>query len=414
MADRKRREADASARCEFVQAYDIAGAPKRHGINRMRLSVALLVSASMLLDGCSETDADQPAGSRAQNQASDRASISADTRRVKANRARVEYDSPRYASSIDLVAEWSVGGPADPGRLIQPLSLMAADVGVLVSELDGNKVKIFSARDGSVLDSLGRNGLGPGEFGRVPQLLGMSNRPLAFEGPNGRISALARGKAPETSNVARTQTWRTACAVARDRVVLQYSGWEQDGFFVSTLGDSARIVDSVAYPFPELIGVSPLARQASLQQMDDTSCAVLPAYAGSFAILAGGAVKVAAGIEPVPTPGVVESKVDAGVRRRLADDVRASHLSAATWRGRVLILFYGRSRLRGRVVDVYSPKLDYEGSVLLPWRASFISVKNDILYAIGEDEDEPVLAAFRLAAEGTNRLGPTREEATRR
>lgn len=118
-------------------------------------------------------------------------------------------------------------------------------------------------------------------------------------------------------------------------------------------------------------------------------------------------------IEPVPTPRVVESKVDAGVRRRLADDVRASHLSAATWRGRVLILFYGRSRLRGRLVDVYSAKLVYEGSFLLPWRAQQISVKTDHLYTLGEDADEPVLAAFRLTEDGTNRPGAMRDGGTR-
>lgn len=379
----------------------------------MRLAVAVLVSAHVLLNGCSEADSGRPVVSRTPGQETKPTLTALDSQRVNANRVNVEYEAPRYPSSIELQAQWSVGGPSDPGRLIQPLSLMAADLGVLVSELDGNQVRIFSARDGSLVDSLGRNGLGPGEFGRVPQLLGMSNRPLAFEGPNGRISALGRGRAPETSNVARTQTWRTACAVDRDRVVLQYSGWEQDGYFVSTLGDSARIVDSIAYPFPELIGVSPLARQASLQQMDDTSCAVLPAYAGSFAVLAGGSVKVGTGIEPVPTPRVVESKLDAGVRRRLADDVRASHLSAATWRGRVFILFYGRSRFRGRLVDVYSAKLVYEGSMLLPWRARFISVKNDNLYVLGEDGDEPVLAALRLGEYGTSRSGAIREGGTR-
>ncbi len=375
----------------------------------MRLAIAAVVAAQVLLNGCSKDDSGRPIGSQVPGRETQPALLAIDSPRVNANRAKVEYEAPRYPSGIELQAQWSVGGPADPGRLIQPLSLMAAEVGVLVSELDGNQVKIFSARHGSLVDSLGRNGLGPGEFGRVPQLLGMSNRPLAFEGPNGRISALRRGRAPETSNVARTQTWRTACAVDRDRVVLQYSGWEQDGYLVSTLGDSARIVDSIAYPFPELIGVSPLARQASLQQIDDTSCAILPAYARSFAILAGGSVRVGTGIEPVPTPQVVESKVDAGVRRRLADDVRASHLSAATWRGRVFVLFYGRSGYRGRVVDVYSAKLVYEGSLLLPWRASFISVKNDNLYVLGEDADEPVLAAFRLGEDGTIRSGAVPE-----
>lgn len=254
----------------------------------MRLAIAVLVSAHVVLAGCSETDSGRPIVSRATDLETDSTLPAMDSQRVNTSRVRVEYESPRYPSGIALQAEWSVGGTADPGRLIQPLSLMATDLGVLVSELDGNQVKIFSARDGALVDALGRDGLGPGEFGRVPQLLGMSNRPLAFEGPNGRISVLGRGRAPETSSVARTQTWRTACAMDRVQVVLQYSGWEQDGFFVSTLGDAARIVDSIAYPFPELLGVSPLARQASLQQVDDTSCAVLPAYAGSLAILARG------------------------------------------------------------------------------------------------------------------------------
>lgn len=380
----------------------------------MRLAVALLVSTHMLLNGCSMGDSDRPIDSPAPGSGSGSVSVAIDSPRVQVNRTGVRYEAPRYSSSVSLQAEWLVGGPAEPGRLIQPVSLMAAELGVLVSERDGNQVKVFSARDGALIDALGRDGLGPGEFGRVPQLLGMMNRPLAFEGPNGRLSALDLGRAPETSSVARTQTWRTACAVDRDLILLQYSGWERDGFFVSTVGDSARIIDSIAYPFSDLIGVAPLARQASLQQMDDTSCAVLPAYAGSFAVVTGATVKVGAGIEEIPTPRVVESRVDAGVRRRLADDVRASNLSAATWRGKVLILFYGRSRHRGRLVDVYSAKLAYEGSFLLPWRARFIAVRNDILYVLGEDADEPVLAAFRVGVHGTNQSGAMREGDSRR
>lgn len=379
----------------------------------MRLGVVVLACAQMLVNGCSKDDAGRPSIAQAPGRDSSPTFSATDTPRVQVSRTTVRYEAPRYPSSIALQAEWSVGGPADPGRLIQPLSLMAADLGVLVSELDGNRVIVFSRRDGSLIESLGSSGLGPGEFGRVPQLLGMSNRPLAFEGPNSRISVLGLGKAPQTSNVARARAWRTACAVDRDRVVLQYSGWDQDGFFVSTLGDSARIVDSIAYPFEELIGVAPLARQASLQQMDDTSCAVLPAYAGHFAVLTGTSVKVSTGIEKVPTPQVVESTVDAGRRRRLADDVRASNLSATAWRGRVLILFHGRSRLRGRLVDVYSAKLTYQGSLLLPWRARFIAAKDEHLYVLGEDADEPVLAAFRLGEVGTNGSSAMRADGTR-
>ena len=82
--------------------------------------------------------------------------------------------------------------------------------------------------------------------------------------------------------------------------------------------------------------------------------------------------------------------------RRVAPETRSTHRSVTSWRGRLLILYGGRSEHRRRLVDIYSSRLAYEASVVLPFEASYISVAGDTLFALGELEDEPILAAYLL------------------
>lgn len=308
-----------------------------------------------------------------------------------------ELPAPRRNAAIDVEPLWTAGGPDDPGRLIQPVSLLASRLGVLVSDVDGAHVRAFDSRSGIQVDAIGRFGLGPGEFGRVPQLLGTYARPLAFEGPSGRISMIGDAGIPEPSRVAAGHSWSSACQAGDETVLLTFVGWDDDGYFLSTLGPDAALVDSFSHPIESLKDVLPIGRQAAVLQADDSTCVVLPAYAQEFAVYRRGAITVGSGVEPAPVPQVSGGAMP-GYRgaRRVAPETRSTHRSVTSWRGRLLILYGGRSEHRRRLVDIYSSRLAYEASVVLPFEASYISVAGDTLFALGELEDEPILAAYLL------------------
>lgn len=247
-----------------------------------------------------------------------------------------------------------------------------------------------------MVDTIGRFGLGPGEFGRVPTLLGSYDKPLAFEGANGRLSLLGQGSEPITSRVAGGRSWQSACAIDEQHVMLQYIGWDDDGYWISTIGDDAALVDSFSYPIQELISVLPLGRQAPLYQADDSTCVLLPAYGRQFAVYRSGRVQVGTGIEEAPIPQVINPGRGRGNIQRLADEVRSTHLVAGSWRGRLMVLYWGTSAHRGRLIDLYDSDLKYESSVVLPFRVERIAASGDTLFTLGELEDEPILAAYLL------------------
>lgn len=304
--------------------------------------------------------------------------------------------APRRPASIDVEPLWTVGGPDEPGRLIQPVHLRASRLGVLVSELDGAHIRVLDSRTGAQIGAIGRYGLGPGEFGRVPLLLGTYDRPLAFEGPSGRISVLGEQDDPITSRVAAGHSWTSACQVDASSVLLTYVGWDDDGYFVSTLGAGAALSDSFSHPIASLREVVPVARQAPVYQADDSTCVILPTYAGEFATYRRGRIQFGRGIEPSGIPRVAAEGQGVGASRRVAAGVRATNRSATSWRGRLLILYAGDANLRRRLVDICDERLRYESRLLLPFVAQFISVSGDTLFALGERNDEPILGAFLL------------------
>lgn len=282
------------------------------------------------------------------------------------------------------------------GKLTQPVALSTSRRGVLVSELDGARIRVFDSRTGREIDSIGRYGLGPGEFGRVPVLLGTYANPLAFEGPSGRLSALGVEGEPVTSRVATGRRWTTACRQADDRILLQFVGWDDDGYWVSTMGEQATLVDSFPHPIPELQSVLPVGRQAPLHQVDDSTCAILPAYGRQFALLRSGRITLATGVEDAPVPQVIDPGRGRGNSRRVAAGVRSTHLAASSWRERTLVLYAGSTSYRERLVDVYDSNLSYESSLVLSFDTQFIAVAGDTLFVLGEKGDEPLLAAFLM------------------
>lgn len=269
---------------------------------RLCWSLAAVVSGAAACDGGSAREsASTPSTDRLSDVRADLGSPAVEERQTLPQPALAD---PRRTSRHGLEPLWTVGGPDDVGRLIQPVHLFASRHGVLVSELDGAQVRVFDSRTGTQVDSIGRFGLGPGEFGRVPILLGTYNRPLAFEGPSGRISFLDERRAPVLSRVAAGHSWASACQVDANAVLLSFVGWDDDGYFVSTLGQDAALVDSFSHPIRSLQDVLPIGRQAAVYQADDSTCVILPSYAREFAVYRRGRIAIGVGVEPAPIPWV--------------------------------------------------------------------------------------------------------------
>lgn len=276
------------------------------------------------------------------------------------------------------------------------MALLASRLGVLVSDLDGAHIRAFDSKTGIQLDTIGGYGLGPGEFGRVPFLLGTYNDPLAFEGPNGRISLLGRDSIPITLRVAAGRLWLSACQTSPGIVLLQATGGNRDGYFTSTIGHDATIVDSFPHPIPSLRSVLPLARQGRLFQVGDSACIILPRYAHEFALVRDDSMVFGASIEPMPIPRAEWSGEVGRSTLSLSRDTRSAQLGATSWRGRLLILYAGATEYRRRLVDIYSSRGAYQGSLVLPYITGSIAASGDTLFALGELDDEPILGAFLL------------------
>ena len=179
-------------------------------------------------------------------------------------------------------------------------------------------------------------------------------------------------------------------------MLLTYVGWNDDGYYVSTIGEGAVVVDSFSHPIPSLRTVLPIGRQAPIHQVDDSTCAILPTHAREFALYRGGRVILGKGVEDAPIPRVEGTGQAFGASRRVARGTRHTSQSAASWRGRVLLLHVGSTPLRRRLVDFYGRDLRYEMSVVLPFDANLIAATGDTLIVLGEREDEPMLAAYLL------------------
>src|SRR5690606_15002028 len=142
--------------------------------------------------------------------------------------------------------------------------------------------------------------------------------------------------------------------------------------------------------------VVPVGRQAAVYQVDDSTCVILPAYAAEFATYRRGQLEFGLGVEPTPVPQVLDGGQGVGASRRVAPEVGTTHRSATSWRGRLLILYAGGTELRRRIVDIYDESLRYESTIVLPFVTQFISTSGDTLFALGELDDEPILAAYLL------------------
>lgn len=314
-------------------------------------------------------------------------------------RQRVQWPAPRRASSLQLRALWRSNRLPSFPALSYPSDLQFAEQGLAVYDYGEKRIHVIEVASGRPRFAVGRRGPGPAEFGDRPVwLFGTWSRPMAVEFSDGRITALVNDKL-QTVRVSRERRWATGCAWGSDTVLLQTSGHEVFDYFVSTTGETARVVDSIAAPWPRHRALPFIVRQGPLRQADDSTCALLPLYEREFALISPNR-EAWLGMHIEPLPEAKELLEGNGKMRSssLAKGARRGALDARLWRGFLLVLFQGTSDKRRRILDVYDRStLSYQGSTLLPFEASRFATRGDTLVMIGENDDEPILAAYLLS-----------------
>lgn len=195
------------------------------------------------------------------------------------------WTAPRRDAGITLRPLWRSDTQRGPATLTYPFDLVFAAQRLAIYDHGEKHVQVVDASTGRARFAVGRHGPGPGEFGdRAVTFFGPPARPLMVEAIDGRVTALD-GEKLTPRRVPKEQRWSTGCQWGRDRLLLQVRGLEQHDTYVVTMGDGARIVDSMPAPWPRHRTLPFLVRQASLRQLDDSTCVYLPVYQQEFAII---------------------------------------------------------------------------------------------------------------------------------
>lgn len=313
------------------------------------------------------------------------------------------WTAPRRDAGITLRPLWRSDTPRGAATLTYPTDVTFAEQGLAIYDYGERHVQVVDGATGRARFAVGRRGPGPGEFGdRGVSFFGPVARPLVIEFGDGRVAAL-EGEKLTPLRLPREQRWATGCQWGRNMLLLQMHGLAQHDNYAVTYGDGARVVDSIAAPWPRHRELPFLVRQASLKQLDDSTCAYLPLYLQEFAIISPNAPPLT-GVHIEALPEAREQVTGTSKRRvhELAEGTRAGASDVAAWHDVILVSFRGTSPHRRHVIDAYDRRtLAYRGSVLFPFRIDQVAAHGDTLAVTGEVEDEPVVAVYLLGRRGS-------------
>jgi hypothetical protein len=117
---------------------------------------------------------------------------------------------------------------------------------------------------------------------------------------------------------------------------------------------------------------------------------------GDFAILRGSG-KPTLGVNAEDLPVDTEEVESAGKTRvvSVSTGATARAVDARARRDAVMVLLRGTTPLKGRILGAYSrTDLRYRGSLALPCEALHMAMRRDTLVVVGEDDEDPVVAAL--------------------
>lgn len=307
--------------------------------------------------------------------------------------SRRAWASPRHDAPVTMRPLWSFRSD----ELLYPSDIHPVPGALLVFDHGAHTLRRLDTRTRRLTGSVGRQGSGPGEFRNPVQILGNSNRILLLEFSVGRITEVLTSNDLRPLRAPPGRRWGSGCVGRGGEMLLQVARGQGGDFYAASLGDSAALTDSAALPWPALEARPFLERQAALRQLDDSTCVILPLYQREFAVLSTlREPRTGMHIEELPRPVQLREELGAGWREYLTG-AKPGALDARAWRDNVLVLFAGQSRDRIRTIDVYRRSdLRYRGSLRLAVQSTRIAVRGDTLFALGDDDGEPVIDAYLL------------------
>jgi hypothetical protein len=313
-----------------------------------------------------------------------------------------QLSTPRRPFAASLALRWQVPDSTDDSEILLPAYISFSTLGLLVSDASERAIFTLNSATGEVLSRRGRYGRGPLEFVRPPLLVGSYDSPMVFEAPVGRVHRLGGTSESATDHVARTRPWQSACVLGDGSFFLQAAARPTGAaFYRSNAGSPAGETESIEHPIVRLRSVGWFARQTRVTQLDDETCALLPSFHQEFAVVGtDGRTTVAFAVESLPPAEMhVSGNGGPGTRYSMKRGAARGASDAHAWRGFIVLLFQGRSPLRGRLLDIYSrADLSYRGSLVLPFRAERFAVRGDSLAVIGERDGIPVVAGFIISS----------------
>ena len=266
-------------------------------------------------------------------------------------------------------------------------SQIAADPeGVAVLDSYRNAVVRF-ATDGSPVWSFGRSGRGPNELMRPIAIeIDGQGRHWVLDDTNARITVLERtGEPAFRIPLQSLEQAPIGMAVLQDGSVVLSAMADPPFLRIDTDG---RLLERFAVPDGDLDGVDPMARQLNIaaDRSNRRWIGTLFMMDGFYAFDPQSPEgRVGWYVEPVPAP-LVEITRDGAYRSKSLVDHTVAALAAEISDGRMYVLFQGRTRERGRILDIYDVETGgYQESLLLPMAAFDLSLGGDVVYLAYED-----------------------------
>jgi hypothetical protein len=315
------------------------------------------------------------------------------------------------ARSVDapLDSRVLVGGSESDTSLSYPYQLLAWHGRIYVVDAS-QTVRAFDTT-GAVLWTFGAKGRGPREFVNVRDIAGLPGGGVALlDAENGRITQLTAGGALDRTVPVPREVHAEQFAVLPGNRFLLFN--DNPGPPLLVVDTAGRPAEATPFPWAGYAGLESLARQG-------VTAAASPggrwafgfAYGNGWFAYDGATPHGAAGryVEHVRFPAVVTVGTKFRRTKRLARNI-VSALSLTMDDSVVYVLFGGRGRTRGRLVDRFAwADGSYLGSVSLPERAIAIAKDGARLYALGL-EPYPSITVLRVprpAASGGNGIAPT-------
>jgi hypothetical protein len=285
------------------------------------------------------------------------------------------FSASAQGSRRFAAAEWhQVGGiaPAVESPLLLPLLLAASGGLFVVFDYGDHAVKAFRL-NGTLLWKLGRSGGGPREFANPTDLQAdQDNRFWVLDPNNLRVTIIdSLGEVVRMVRLPRPVT----------RIIPLQGGLsvalDNSATFAFLLNEDGRVLDTVPRP-GSLAEAAALALEARVTSAGQGRAGIITfLYGGALVEVSreGRVTRYVAGVEPIDLPKIVQWERAGALFTRLDPAAPYGALAVSSQGDDVYVVFAGKTRHAGGLVDIYGTEdLAYRGSLTTPRPCTSLAV----------------------------------------